>query len=149
MRAGAGGAAFGLALGGDRGAVGVGAGGMSKRLAENCSIYAGQVVRAQQIAHASFIVLRLPPGGSCGKDAHAAEFAGIGLIELVFAGVVGPIGIVAEHGRRNAKSDEDIVIAALHIVGAFRLPVVASAGGSIETGLACLISSVGEQRVEE
>ena len=63
--------------------------------------------------------------------------------------MVRPVGIVAEHGRRDAEAQEDLVVAAQRVRCRFRLPVIVSAGAGEQTRIARLLHHVFEQRVEE
>src|SRR5450432_114732 len=101
---------------------------------------------------------RLPSGGICTADKvccrschrpDSTKLAGIRLVDLVFAGVVGPVGIVTEHGGRNSKTEEYIVVAALSVGNRLRQPVVTRARLSVEIGLTRLCHHVSEQAIKK
>src|SRR5580765_7972000 len=78
-------------------------------------------------------------GGCCGQGTYAPEFAGIGFVEFVFARVVSPIRIMAQHSGGNAQPEKYVVVAALGIRDSFRHPVIASAGRGVEIGFTGLL----------
>src|SRR6478609_5204441 len=90
---------------------------------------------------------RLPSGGICtankvcGRSCHrpdSTKFTCIRLVDLVFTGMVCPVGIMAEHGGGNAEAEEYIVVAALCVGNGLRQPIVARTGLSVEVCFAGL-----------
>src|ERR1051326_4202129 len=90
-----------------------------------------------------------PIGSRSGEHAHAPELACIRLVNLVFAGVMGPVGIVTQHCGGNAQAEKSVVIAALSVRDSFRNPVIARASLRMQIGFSRLRQNIRKQTVEK